>query len=99
MVTMIVVGILLTINMLLMHIDHLGKAYSWTYKKLKKPKFVPDELVMIKNTEYRVRYITKDHRPYTYYCTPVTHKTKYYVDNYYHESQIKKKTGLLKELE
>ena len=99
MVTMIVVGILLTINMLLMHIEYLGKAYIWVYKKLRRPKFVPDELVMIENIEYRIRYVTKEHRPYTYYCTLVTHQTKYFVDNYYHESEIKKKTGLLKELE
>jgi hypothetical protein len=100
MVTMIIVGILLTINMFLMHIEYLGKAYSWTYKKLRKPKFISGELVMIGNTEFKVMYVTKNHRPYTYYCTPVSCKKKsYYVDNYYHESEIKKKTGLLKELE
>ncbi len=99
MVTMIVVGILLTINMFLMHIEYLGKAYSWTYKKLMKPKFESGELVMIGNIEFRVMYVTKNHRPYTYYCTPISYKKSYYVDNYYHESQIKKKTGLLKELE
>jgi hypothetical protein len=99
MVTMIVVGILLTINMLLMHIEYLGKAYSWVYKKLRKPKFESGELVMIRNVEFKVLYLTKDHRPYTYYCTPLYAKRKYYIDNYYHESEIKKKTGLLKELE
>ncbi len=97
--TLIVVGILLTINMFLMHIEYLGKAYNWTYKKLKKPKFKIDELVMIGKVEYRIRYITKGYRPYTYYCIPVIYKTRHYVDNYYHESEIKKKTGLLKELE
>jgi hypothetical protein len=99
MVTMIVVGILLTINMFLMHITYLGKTYNWIYKKLKKPKFTPGEFVMIGSVEFKVMYLTKEHRPYTYYCTPVKYKTKYYVDNYYHESEIKKKTGLLKELE
>ena len=99
MVTMIVVGILLTINMFLMHIEYLGKAYSWVYKKLRKPKFKSDELVMIGNVEFKVIYVTKNHKPYTYYCTPVNYKKVYLVDNYYHESQIKKKTGLLKELE
>jgi hypothetical protein len=99
MVTMIVVAILLTINMFLMHIEYLGKVYSWVYKKLKKPKFVPEELVMIGNVEFKIMYVTKEHRPYTYYCTCLNVKKKYYVDNYYHESEIKKKTGLLKELE
>ena len=99
MVTMIVVGILLTINMFLMHIEHLGKAYSWTYKKLRKPKFAPNELVMIGNIEFKVMYVTNGYRPYTYYCTPIIYKRNYFIDNYYHESEIKKKTGLLKELE
>jgi hypothetical protein len=99
MATMIVVGILLTINMLLVHIEQLGKAYSWTYRKLIKPKFHQGELVMIDNSEFKVMYVTKNHRPYTYCCTPTNYKRKHYVDNYYHESQIKKKTGLLKELE
>jgi hypothetical protein len=99
MVTMVVVGILLTINMFLMHIEYLGKAYSWIYKKLRNPRFEQDEFVMIGNVEFKIMYIAKNHRPYTYYCTPVNIKKKYYIDNYYHESQIKKKTGLLKELE
>lgn len=98
MVTMVVVGILLVLNMLLMHPDRIGKLYSWVYRALIKPKFKVGEFVFINDLEFEVVYITKEQRPYTYLCIPV-YKKAYGVQNYYHESEIRKKTGLLKELE
>lgn len=97
MLSMLVVGILLTINMILMHGHYLYKCYNWTYRKLVKPKFNVGELVMIGDVEFEIIHITKELKPYTYYCHPV--KSRRYCEYYYHESLIKKKSGLLKELE
>lgn len=98
MVTMVLVAILLVINMVLMHLEKIGKLYYWVYKKIKSPKFKVGEFVFIENREFEIVYITKEQRPYTYMCIPVFKKTSP-TQNYYHESEIKKKTGLLKELE
>jgi hypothetical protein len=95
---MVVVSILLVLNMLLMHPDKIGKAYYWIYKKLKSPKFKAGEFVFIDGVEFEIVYVTKEQRPYTYLCVPVF-KRKNPTQNYYHESEIRKKTGLLKELE
>ena len=95
---MIIVAILLVINMILMHPEKLGKIYYWAYKKLKSPKFKVGEFVFIGNMEFEIIYITKEQRPYTYLCIPVFKKISP-SQNYYHESEIRKKTGLLKELE
>ena len=92
-----VVAILLTINMVLMHGHYLYKCYNWAYRKLIKPKFKVGEFVMIGDVEFEIIHITTEHRPYTYYCYPV--RSKKYSQYYYHESLIKKKSGLLKELE
>jgi hypothetical protein len=93
------VAILLVLNMFLVHIDKLNDLYNWLYKKLKKPKFEAGELVLIKNIEYEVVYIAKYSKPYTYFCLPVNNKNSRYKEHYFYESEIKKKTGLLKELE
>lgn len=93
------VAILLTVNMILMHGDRLYQVYCRLYRKLKKPKFYPGEFVIINDIEYEIIYITKTQRPYTYMCLPVFMHNKINFENYYHESEIKKKTGLLKELE
>jgi hypothetical protein len=99
MVTMIVLAILLTINMLLMHLEIIGKIYISIYRKLIKPKFKLGELVLINDVEFEIVMISKNAKPYTYFCLPVYNKTSRMLENYYHESEIKKKTGLLKELE
>lgn len=99
MVTMIVLAILLTINMLLSHFDKLVEFYYWSYKKLIKPKFKVGEFVLINDIEFEIILIAKSSRPYTYFCLPVSHKNSRMIEAYYHESEIKKKTGLLKELE
>lgn len=99
MVTMVVLAILLTINMLLSHFDKLVEFYYWSYKKLNKPKFKIGEFVLINDVEFEIILITKNSRPYTYFCLPVNNKSSRMTEAYYHESEIKKKTGLLKELE
>lgn len=93
------VAILLTLNMLLTHADKIYEAYVWAYKKLKKPKFSVGEFVLINNLEYEIIFLTKNSKPYTYFCLPVNMKSSKMVETYFHESEIKKKTGLLKELE
>lgn len=93
------VAILLVINMVLVHLDKLSDFYVWLYKKLKKPKFKDGEFVMIDNVEYEVVHVAKYSKPYTYFCLPVNMRSSRYREHYFHESEIKKKTGLLKELE
>lgn len=93
------VAVLLVINMVLTHADYLYAFYVWLYKKLKKPKFKVGELVFINDIEFEVILVTKNAKPYTYYCLPVNLKINRLLETYYHESEIKKKTGLLKELE
>ena len=99
MLTMIMLSILLTINMLLMHFDKLIHIYYYAYRKLISPKFKIDELVMIDDYEYQILVISKTAKPYTYFCLPITGYGVRMVESYFHESKIKKKTGLLKELE
>lgn len=97
MLLMKVVAVLLVINILLTNPETIGKLYTWAYLKLRKPRFSCGELVMINDREFEVVFVTKTHRPYTYFCIPMY--TSAYLGNYYHESEIKKKTGILKELE
>jgi hypothetical protein len=99
MLTMIVVAILLTLNMLLMHFDRLVEFYYYLYKKLFKPKFKVGEYVMINDIEFEIILIARSSKPYTYFCLPVNLTGSKMYESYYHESEIKKKTGLLKELE
>jgi hypothetical protein len=99
MLTLIVVAILLTINMLLMHFDRLVEFYHYLYKKLIKPKFRVGEYVMINDIEFEIILIARSSKPYTYFCLPVNIANSRMYESYYHESEIKKKTGLLKELE
>jgi hypothetical protein len=99
MITLIVVAILLTINMFLMHLDKIALVYYWVYKKIIKPKFEIGELVLINGIEFEVLLLTKNHRPYTYFCLPTSKTYSRMIEAYYYESEIKKKTGLLKELE
>jgi hypothetical protein len=96
MYTLVVVAILLTINMLLMHFDKITKVYYFVYKKIKKPMFKVDELVLINNMEYQILQVSINLPFYSYFCMPVFDKGP---SGYYHESKIKKKSGLLKELE
>lgn len=99
MALMITVAALLVINMLLTHADKLIALYYWLYKKMWKPKFKTGEFVMIDNQEYEIMYVLKNDKPYTYFCLPTIRLSKHSFSDYYHESRIKKKTGLLKELE
>lgn len=99
MVVMVIVSILLTINMVLTHLDKLVAAYYWIFKKLVNPKFKVGELVLINDNEFEIILITKNSRPYTYFCLPINYVNSRTMESYYHESEIKKKTGLLKELE
>jgi len=92
-----VVAALLVLNILVTNPEVIGKTYTWLYLKLKKPKFKCGEFVMINDREFEVVFITKSHRPYTYFCIPLY--TAAFSGNYYHESEITKKTGILKELE
>jgi hypothetical protein len=97
MVTMSVMAILLTLNMLLLHGDKLVKFYYVLYKKIKKPKFVPNELVMIDNIEWKVILISESLPLYTYLCIRTAIPSKNAC--YFAENRIQKKTGVLKELE
>lgn len=99
MLTMVVLSILLTINMLLMHFDKLVSFYYYMYRKLVSPKFKIGEFVMVDNYEYQVLLISKTSKPYTYFCLPTNHYNVRIPEAYFHETRIKKKTGLLKELE
>lgn len=92
------VAVLLVINMLLMHFDKIVSFYFYLYKKIIKPKFKRGEFVLIDNVEFEVIATLKDYKPHTYYCLPAS-KNVNITQVYYHESEIKKKTGLLKELE
>ena len=94
--TLVVVAILLTINMLLMHFDKIIKFYYFMYKKIRKPMFKLDEMVLINNVEYQVILIDRNAPFYTYFCMPVFSRGH---SGYFHESKLKKKSGLLKELE
>jgi hypothetical protein len=99
MVTMIVLAILLTLNMLLLHSDKLYQLYVWIYTKVFSPKFKVGEIVMIDDVQFEVITIAKSLKPYTYFVLPIGLTRSRYVEHYYHESKLKKKTGLLKELE
>ena len=99
MVTLIITAVLLTLNMLLMHFDKILSSYYWIYRKVKKPKFQVGELVFINDIEFEILLITKNYKPYTYFCLPTNNKRSRMIEAYYYESEIKKKTGLLKELE
>ena len=99
MATLIITAVLLTLNMLLMHFDKIVSAYYWVYRKVKKPKFKIGELVFINDIEFEILLITKNYKPYTYFCLPTNNKRSRMIEAYYYESEIKKKTGLLKELE
>lgn len=96
---MIVVAILLSIQILLTHLGVIVSAYFTLYKKIFKPKFQIGEFVMINDVEFEIILISKNSRPYTYFCLPVNSSNATMCESYYHESEICKKTGLLKELE
>jgi hypothetical protein len=99
MVIMIIVAVLLIINIILLHTEKLTQAYYWIYRKLKKPRFKVGEFVMINDTEFEIILIARNSRPYTYFCLPRNMSHGKMVESYYHEYEISKKTGLLKELE
>ena len=99
MVMLVLVSILLVLNMLFTYPERIGMVYGWVYRKLKNPKFAVGEFVLINGLEFEVIYVSREQRPYTYLCVPVNPRSKQFSHNYYHESEIKKKTGLLKELE
>jgi hypothetical protein len=92
--------ILLSMSLFLNHGYKLVLFYQWLYRKLYKPKFSIGEFVMINDIEYEIMLITQSYRPYTYYCLPKYIKNVSLLrETYFHESKIKKKTGILKELE
>lgn len=97
-ITMVILSILLTLNMILVHSDKIVLFYNYMYKKFKKPKFKVGELVLIDDIEFQVILISSTSKPYTYFCLPLYNTSKQY-ESYFHESRINKKTGLLKELE
>jgi hypothetical protein len=86
--------------MTFMHGYRLVQFYQWLYRKVFKPKFKVGELVLIDDYPYEVIMIAKVYRPYTYFCLPFFRKHGTFMkETYFHESKIKKRTGLLKELE
>ncbi len=93
-----VLSFLLCINIFLLHFEKLIRIYYWTYRSLKKPKFKIGEFVMIGFEEHEITIIATSGKPYVYFCIPLYRKNNCF-GQYYHESLIKKKTGLLKELE
>jgi hypothetical protein len=54
---------------------------------------------MIDDREFEIILITHNSKPYTYFCLPTSNSNARMLETYFHESRIKKKTGLLKELE
>jgi hypothetical protein len=54
---------------------------------------------MIRDIEFEILSIYTVSKPYVYDCRPINVSNMRFYENYYHESDIKKKTGLLKELE
>jgi hypothetical protein len=100
MLSMYLLSFLLFLSLLLNHGHRLFHLYRWAYRKLKKPKFKVGECVTINDVDYEIVLITETHRPYTYYCLPIYIKNVSLLRNpYFHESKIKKRTGILKELE
>jgi hypothetical protein len=94
-----VVSILLVMNMFILHADKLVLFYKWAYTKIWKPRFQLGEGVMVDGTPYIVINMLRHARPYTYLCV-LEFPTKFAdFSIVIHESKIKKKTGLLKELE
>lgn len=98
MAVLVVVAILLTINMLLMHFDKLVNFYYYSYRKIIKSKFKIGEMVFIDDEEYILVSVATYERPYTYLCRKRFPKG-YDFCIHCHESEITKKTGVLKELE
>lgn len=96
---MITVAILLIVNMVLLHSEKIIETYYWVYRRFIKPKFRIGEHVMINDIEFEIILIARASRPYTYFCLPYNMNHARMTETYYHESEIKKKTGLLKELE
>ena len=99
MALMVAVAVLLVMQMFLMHIDVIILLYFNVYKKFFKPKFQVGELVMINDIEFEIILISKNSKPYTYFCLPANSTSGKIYESYYHESEICKKIGLLKELE
>ena len=97
MITMIILSVLLTMNMLLLHFDKLIKFYYFLYKKIKKPKFKENELVMINNVEWKVILLSETMPLYTYLCVGNNNQSKNAC--YFSENKLQKKIGILKELE
>lgn len=94
------ISFLLTMNILSIHGYRLQQFYYWSYKRLIKPKFKVGDLVIINNYIFVIMAVTTSHRPYTYFCLPAYHKHATFTnEHYFHESRIKKLTGILKELE
>lgn len=94
-----VVAILLVLQMCVLHTNKIMLFYFWAYKKLRKPKFAVNERVMIADREYEILAVNTSGRPYTYFCSPINTNGLRIFKAHYHESELKRKTGLLKELE
>ena len=93
-------SLLLISNLFLSHGYRIKQFYFWVLRKIFKPKFRSGEIVIINGEPYEIRALMGYERPYTYYCLPVFIKNVNLLnDPYFHESKIKKITGLLKELE
>jgi len=94
-----IVATLLILNIYLTHSARLKDWYYIVYKKLVKPKFKKGELVMINGLEHEIINIIRRAKPYTYFCLLKSKSSAIIHETWFHESLIKKKTGLLKELE
>ena len=101
MVMITALAVLLTLNMLLLHGYKLKELYYVIYRLIIKPKFKVGELVLIYNKEYEIIAVSITDKPYTYFCVPINQNgvNMGYRTSFFIEKEIKKKTGLLKELE
>lgn len=99
MVLMILLTLLLIVNIVLNHGHTIKQIYYFFYKKIIKPKFSIGEFVMVNDMEYEVQWIVHSEKPYTYYCLRLIKSNARIQEYFFHESEIKKKSGLLKGLE
>jgi hypothetical protein len=96
---MYAVAFLLIVNIVLNHYARLRSAYRKVYKMLIKPKFRIGERVIISGADYKIVHISHNYIPYTYFCLPTVALRANILQVYFHQSEISRKTGLLKALE
>lgn len=91
---------LIIFNIILTHGYKFVGWYYGLWRLLVKPKFKIGERVMVGTSECEVIAITKQNPPYVYFCCPV------YLNNgsiafnpYIKQREMKRKTGIFKELD